>query len=326
MRQTRTAISALVVVSLLGSVLLAQQFQLRTRVDLVVVPFTVKDSNGELISGLDQDDFEVLEDGQVEEIQQFSIDPIPLSAVVLVDIGLAAKSLLSIQASIPALVAAFSPMDEVAIYKFDNRVQMVQDFESDLEAVRLAMDQLRKLQPTIETVGGRLEQPSPSINGRSVITTARTPISRDKRVLHDAVYIASLALRQRPAEKRKVILLVSDGNAQESTHNFNDNLLQMIDYDIQAYTIGVKPNWYSRINSVLDNYAIWTGGDYIHAGSDEDLERAYAKLTEQARNQYVLGYVSNNQPSPTKLVFRRIEVLCDKPYQIVHKRGYYQVP
>ena len=312
--------------SLLASVLTAQQFQLRTRVDLVVVPFTVKDSDGKLIAGLDQDDITVLEDGEVQEIQQFSIDPIPLSVVVMIDTGLPAKSLLSLQASIPALLAAFSPMDEVAIYKFDNRVQLVQDFESDLEVVRLVLDQLRDLQPTIDAVGGRAAQPSPSVNGRSVITTARTPISRDKRVLHDAVYEASLALRHRPEEKRKVILLVSDGNTKQSEHNFDDNLLQMIDYEIQAYTIGIKANWYSRINSVLDDYAIWTGGDYIHAGSDEDLERAYARLTEQARNQYVLGYVSNNQAPPTKLVFRRIEVLCHKPYRIVHKRGYYQVP
>ncbi len=326
MRLTRTVTSAVAAVAMLASVMTAQQFQLRTRVDLVVVPFTVKDSDGKLIAGLDQDDITVLEDGEVQEIQQFSIDPIPLSAVVMIDTGLPAKSLLSLQASIPALVAAFSPMDEVAIYKFDNRVQMVQDFESDLEVVRLAMEQLRDLQPTIEAVGGRAAQPSPSINGRSVITTTQTPLRPDKRVLHDAVYEASLALRHRPEEKRKVIVLVSDGNTEESTHNFDDNLLQMIDYEIQAYTIGIKANWYSRIKSVLDDYAIWTGGDYLHAGSDEDLERAYAKLTEQARNQYVLGYVSNNEASPTKLVFRRIEVVCDKPYQIVHKRGYYQVP
>ena len=326
MRRTRTVISAVVAVVLLTSVLTAQQFQLRTRVDLVVVPFTVKDSDGKLIAGLDEDDFTVIEDDQVQEIQQFSIDPMPLAAVVLIDIGLPTKSLSSLQVSIPALVAAFSPLDEVAIYKFDNRVQMVLDFESDLKVVRLVMDQLQDLQPTIETVGGRAAQPSPSINGRSVITTAQTPISRDKRVLHDAVYEASLALRYRPEEKRKVILLVSDGNTERSTHNFDDNLLQMIDYEIQAYTIGVKANWYSRINSVLDDYAFWTGGDYIHAGSDEDLERAYAKLTEQARNQYVLGYVSNNQAPPTKLVFRRIEILCHKPYRIVHKRGYYQIP
>ena len=326
MRRTRTVTSAVVAVVGLVSVLTAQQFQLRTRVDLVVVPFTVKDSDGKLIAGLGPDDFTVLEDDQVQDIQQFSIDPIPLSAVVMIDTGLPAKSLLSLQASIPALLAAFSPMDEVAIYKFDNRVQLVQDFESDLEVVRLVLDQLRDLQPTIDAVGGRAAQPSPSVNGRSVITAARTPISRDKRVLHDAVYEASLALRHRPEEKRKVILLVSDGNTKQSEHNFDDNLLQMIDYEIQAYTIGIKANWYSRIKSVLDDYAIWTGGDYIHAGSDEDLERAYARLTEQARNQYVLGYVSNNQAPPTKLVFRRIEVLCHKPYRIVHKRGYYQVP
>lgn len=325
MGQIKKVSSVFITLTLLGSALSAQDFQLRTRVDLVVVPVTVKDSSGNFITDLAQDDFTVLEDDQLQEIQQFSIDPIPLSAVVLLDSGIPAKSLSSLQSSLPALIAAFSAMDEVAIYEFDNNVRMVQDFESDLEVVRISLKELLELQPTIGITGGRAAQPSPQINGRSVITTTQTPLKRDKRVLHDAVFEASLALRNRPKQKRKVILLVSDGNNAQSVHNFEENLLQLIDYEIQTYTIGLKTSWYSRINSALSDYSIWTGGSYLHASSDDDLERAYAKLTEQARNQYVLAYVTNNEPSSTKLLFRRIEVLSHQ-YKVIHKRGYYQGP
>ena len=178
----------------------------------------------------------------------------------------------------------------------------------------------------MNSVGGKAAQPSPNVNGRSIITTARTPVSRDKRVLHDAIYDASLALRNRTEERRKIILVISDGNTKASKFTFDENLIQLMDNEIQVYTIGVKVSWFSRINSVLKNYAVWTGGNHSSGSSSEDLGRLYAKLTEQARNQYVIGYVSTNQAPRNKIVFRRIEIRSTKPYKINHKKGYYQIP
>ena len=69
---------------------LAQEFQIRTVVDLVVVPFSVTGDNNALISGLGAEDFTVLEDGVEQSIERFSIDPVPLSAAVVIDTGVAA--------------------------------------------------------------------------------------------------------------------------------------------------------------------------------------------------------------------------------------------
>ena len=326
MRSMKTIIRGAFGLILCTVTLSAQDFQIRTRVDLVVVSCAVKDAKDGFVTHLGKDDFTVLEDDVVQSIQQFSIDPMPLAAVLLVDTGLPVKSLKSIQESVPALVAAFSELDEVAIYRFDNTVRLVQDFVADPELLRQALDQLRNLPPTVETVGGETAQPSPTVNGRSIVTTARTPFSRDKRVLHDAIYDASLALRNRTEEKRRIILVISDGNTKASKFTFDENLIQLVDNEIQVYTVGVKVNWFSRINSVLNNYAVWTGGSYSSTSSAEDLGRVYSKLTEQARNQYVIGYVSNNQAPPTKIVFRRVEIRSSKPYKISHKKGYYQIP
>jgi hypothetical protein len=108
------------IVSLLLLVLTAgaQDFQIRTRVDLVVVPVTVKGADDKLINGLAQDDFIILEDGQPQTITNFTIDPVPLSAAVIVDTGLSADSLMKVQQTIPALTGAFSEFDEVAVYRF----------------------------------------------------------------------------------------------------------------------------------------------------------------------------------------------------------------
>ncbi len=65
---------------------------IRTTVELVVVPVTVKDSRGGLVSDLRQDEFRVLEDGVEQRISVFSVEAVPLSAVVLVDDDLKTKT------------------------------------------------------------------------------------------------------------------------------------------------------------------------------------------------------------------------------------------
>src|SRR5215472_11090420 len=58
---------------------------IRSTVSLVVVPVTVKDDAGELVTDLQQNDFRVFEDGIEQPIAQFSAEAFPLSAVILID-------------------------------------------------------------------------------------------------------------------------------------------------------------------------------------------------------------------------------------------------
>src|SRR5437763_16995301 len=62
--------------------------QIRTRVDLVVVPVSVKDAKGKLVTGLTKDDFIVREDGKVQTITNFDTDPQPVSVAIVVDDGM----------------------------------------------------------------------------------------------------------------------------------------------------------------------------------------------------------------------------------------------
>ena len=56
-----------------------------SRVSLVIVPVTVKDSNGELVTDLQQNDFRIFEDGIEQPISLFSVEAFPLSAAILID-------------------------------------------------------------------------------------------------------------------------------------------------------------------------------------------------------------------------------------------------
>ncbi len=327
MRRLKTIANGLALVLAVAPVL-AQEFQIRAQVDLVVVPFTVKGENNELIAGMDAEDFTVLEDNVEQTIEQFSIEPIPLSAVVLIDTGVEEDSLTAIQEAIPSIVFGFGPLDEVAVYHYNNEVEQMLDFTDDRDVLRDALDELKLMRPGPQFVGGRPAQPGPVINGLPTINTARTPLRRDTRILHDAVYQAGFALRDRPEEedfRRKIIVLVSDGNDTGSEGNLDDTALFLMDADIQVYSIGLETGLFGRLFNTLDDYSRLTGGDVYNVGTDS-LELMFSQITEQARNQYVLTYISSNPPPEGRIVFRRIEVLTDQPYDIVHRLGYYQTP
>src|SRR5687767_13544823 len=83
--------------------------QIRARVDLVVVPVSVRDGNGFLVTGLERDDFSVFEDGKPQEITNFSIDAQPLSAAIVIDDGISGMALKRLVPLVPAIAGAFAP-------------------------------------------------------------------------------------------------------------------------------------------------------------------------------------------------------------------------
>ena len=81
---------------------------------LVIVPVTVKDSEGRLVGDLDKGEFRVFSDGVEQQVLLFTSDPFPLSAVVLIDNDLAQKAAEQVQKSLSTVSAGFASNDEVA--------------------------------------------------------------------------------------------------------------------------------------------------------------------------------------------------------------------
>jgi len=78
---------------------------------------------------------------------------------------------------------------------------------------------------------------------------------------------------------------------------------------------------------VLDDYAKTTGGDVYFENGVHSIEQAYLTATEQARNQYIIGYLSNNEVTGPGPVFRDIAVLVrGQNLKTLHRKGYYQYP
>src|SRR5262245_50263697 len=123
----------------LASVLYAQDYQVRTRVDVVVVPTTVTD-DGKLLAGLTQKDFSISEDGIPQTIVNFSSDPQQLSADIIVDTGMRGIALRRLAPLFISVTGGFSIFDEMTSFRYDHFVHQLSDFTSDPEQIERSFE------------------------------------------------------------------------------------------------------------------------------------------------------------------------------------------
>jgi len=300
-----------------------QRNTIRTGVDLVVVPVSVKDGDGRFIYDLQRSDFTVLEDGRPQQIAQFSIEPLPLSVAAVVDTGIGRASLRRFANAIVSLSSSFTPMDEVGIYRFDTSVTKLADFTSSSE-------QIEKSLAVVQAIAERTRGPF-----TWTIFPGRGPgwlrwlldFRTETRLLNDAVVTAATDLDQRASQNRKVIIVVSDGQAVHNNSSVTDVRNRLGRSQIQFYGITVSIPVIAKASSVLETYAKATGGDVYSGRTVDGMQSAFALVTEQARHQYVLSYVSSNEVSGRAPIVRKIEIKTSRPgLEVHHRPEYLQYP
>jgi hypothetical protein len=146
--------------------------------------------------------------------------------------------------------------------------------------------------------------------------------------LYDVLYDAAKALETRPPSRRRIIFIVSDGQVSgENAHNFDEVTKLLLRDDIELYAVTADGGAFDGRFGVLGSLALTTGGDSFRGLTTRSMENAFSRITEQARNQYVLGYQSTNRPPEGLPVVRKIEVKGRDPkWKIAHRKGYTQLP
>jgi VWFA-related protein len=309
--------------------------------NFVTVPVTVLDGDGRAVLGLMKRDFALYEDERPMDIKFFTSDPFPLSAAVIVDQGMADVSLRKVNASLDALSAAFAPYDEVALYTYSNTVQERSDWQAAGDQFTIAVKKSKSTGKTggVPVIGGPLGAGPPSINGQRVDPSyprVNTPV-KESHVLNDAIVRAAADLAKRDKTRRRMIFIISDGGEDGSTSSYQDTLKLLLTNNIAVFALGVDAaavpvyEKLARIRiprfgtgNILPKYVSATGGQLITEFSRDAIERSYAELTGQARNQYTLGYTTNVTPSSN---YRSIEVRVRRPnLRVYAKDGYYPLP
>ena len=299
--------------------------RIRTTVELVVVPVTVKDPKGNLVADLGKNDFRVLEDGVEQQVSVFATEAVPLSAVVLLDDDLKPKAADQLHKSLLAIAGAFSESDEVGLAKFASFFTPVMDFTKDNDQLMVELKRIISGEDSLPDPESNAPHPTAGDHPIPGFPTGAQQATVDKSTKHldDALHDAAEALRVRDRERRKVIILVSDGvDAKTNTYNYDQTLALLLSSDISVYAIGTDAALLRRGASPLSRYARATGGDTYFVSNQAALSRAYSQVAEQARHQYTISYAPMGTDRTQN--YHSIEVRVERPgLEVFSRDGYY---
>lgn len=301
--------------------------RITVRTETVIVPVTVKDRQGQLVAGLQRDDFRILDDNVDQRIDSFSAEAFPLSAVILIDNNLSLKQAQQVQKSLEAIAGGFGPADEAAVVIYDQFPETVSDFTFNNDQIFTSLKRLELGSHFPGGFGGPVDS-GPIINGQPQPTggppPTAAPIVQETKDLDDALWAAGQMVKSRGRDRRKIIFLISDGNnSRHNAHPFNETLQLLLTSDVSVYSISVGHAFMQKQTPRLEHYAKATGGDVYFASKDRDLAKLYATVTEEARNQYTITF--SPEDVDRKKEYHSIEVRVKRPDLDVNARaGYYQ--
>jgi VWFA-related protein len=302
---------------------------LRARVNLVVLPVTVKDSTGHLVPDLTRDEFRVFDDNVEQKISFFTVEAFPLSAVVLIDNELKGKDSEMVEQSLKSIVGGLSLADETFVCRFDTNFHPGKGFTKDQDKLVTELRRVRLDAQSDAPPPGDPFNAGATVNGQNIsggpatAPSTRAIGNRPSKALDDAMYEAAQLLSDRGRDRRKIIFLISDGqNAKNNKYSYDTVVKELLRYNISVYGLGVGRSYLDRKLNRLQSYAHDTGGDVYYAEKRNSLEELYSRVAEQARNQYTLAY--SPQENDKSRDYHPVEVRVRRPgLNIITREGYY---
>ena len=323
-------------------------YTLRVQTTYVEVPVTVKDTKGNLVPGLTWRDFRVFENGVYQPLKVFSVDPMPLSIAFVIDQSLTKDVMEHVNDSLGAIQGALTPYDELAIFSYSNGSQERTGFTGAQSARVPAVLALTKASGTEEIIpinSGPFDSCGVHVNGncadpnlqsgRSAGNGSFMTIPKEIHTLNDAILAAAKELSTRPKGRRRIIYVISDGKEAGSKATYRDVLryLQTNNIAVWGTLVGDSARWgegylsrfhlpFQMYDNRLVNYIYATGGQPDSEKNLTGIEKSYAKIAIEARNQYTLVYSTHESVLDSK--FRNIDVRVERPgLDVIAKKGYY---
>jgi VWFA-related protein len=270
----------------------------RVNTDLVVLNVTVTDKAGQYVKALKASDFKVYEDGVEvpgKMITSFSLQESPYAAVVLLDSSGSMEARFSLARSAAIrFLDGLRPEDVAAVYRFDSKVERVQEFSG----------------------------------GRDLAPTAYAIRAKGMTTLNDAIVEAAKTLADRP-EHRKAIVVLSDGMdtfSKASSEKAVESALavgaSIFAVDMASLEIAGSANRQSA--GQLKAFAEKTGGRFVSTPGGPALRDAFAGIADELGNQYTISYRPINKKRDGK--WRTLEVKVQQQELTVRTRKGYRAP
>jgi Ca-activated chloride channel family protein len=272
--------------------------RMRVDVNLVLVPVTVTDPLNRLVTGLERQDFFVYENNALQKLKSFSSEDAPVSIGIIFDLsGSMTDKINRARNSILEFLRTANPQDEFFVIGFNDRPELITDFTNN-----------------IDNIEARLLTVKPG----------------HRTALLDAIYFGLNKMKQAKNE-RKALLVVSDGGDNRSRYTESEVRAVVRESDVQIYSIGIfdqyAPTREEQLGPILlHDVSEETGGQLFRVDDLADMSDIATKISAELRNQYVLGYKSDDIKRDGK--WRKLKVKLVPPEGLpqltVHARtGYY---
>ena len=242
-------------------------YAIRVNVNLVALHVTSQDHKGGFVSGLNKDDFQIYEDGALQQIKYFSHEDIAVTVGLVVDnSGSMAEKRPEVIAAALLFARSSNPQDQMFVVNFNEKVSL------GLPRNTPFTDQVAMLEIALSKIA---------------------PLGQT--ALYDAVDVALEHLKQGNRDK-KVLVVISDGGDNASKHTLAQIMTMARQSDAIIYTIGIFDEQDEDRNPrVLKKLAKDTGGEAFLPVSLKDIAPICGRIAHDIRNQYTLAYVPTNR-------------------------------
>jgi Ca-activated chloride channel family protein len=298
------AVLTLVGVLAAGGWALAQPKQVpsfRAGVDVVSLNVTVTDASSRYVTDLDRSEFVVFEDGVQQELTFFNRTNLPIALSLLVDTSASMEDkLATAQDAAIGFAQNLREQDLASVIDFDSRVEILQPFTNDVQALTRAIRQT--------SAGGSTS-------------------------MYNAIYISLKELKKARASsdedvRRQAIIVLSDGEDTSSLITFEEVLDLAKRSETAIYTIGIRSKdplqgrGFKEAEFVLRQLAQETGGRSFFPSTANELPGIYSQIAQELSSQYTIGYTSRNPRRDGQ--WRRVVVRLNRPNVTARtKQGYY---
>lgn len=281
----------------------------RVSSNLIVVPVSVTDGNGQPVLGLRPADFQIEEDGKVQQVTQLG-DPehVPLDIALLIDVSASVDARFGFEQKAAAdfLRQVLRPGDRATVFAIDQTPRLIQTFTSAEVAAR----QLMTLTPakgytaffdSLLAAEKYLDQNSPQGRRRVIVTISDGD---------DTARIMDLYTAQ--SRKGNYKLSQVESQVQFVERALADVLREIQRGEVTFYSINPSGNTMhlnvriARAEKGMERLAAATGGAAFIPTNDAELNRIFQRIASEIRTQYLLQYYSDNKASGS--TFRRIKV------------------
>jgi len=275
----------------------AQDVTFRMDVKLVNLFVNVTDQTGAIVGQLTRDDFAITEDGRPQQIAVFERQSeLPLNITLAIDTSdsVYKDRALEHDAGKRFVHALLRPQDQMSVLEFATEVSELTPFTNNPVLIDHGLDRLH---------GGH--------------STA----------LYDAIFLGSQRLGKK--EGRKVLVIVSDGGDTAENTTYAQALEQSLRNEVMIYSIIDVPIEASAGRDLGGEHALitlaeQTGGKSFYV-SEGGLDKAFAKVSDDLRTQYLLGYYPQHQEPGVN--FHRVRVAipraASEAFNIRYRTGYY---